>query len=99
MIEFQEINYLASSILPSLIHELLPNGRREGNEWVAINPTRNDLKLGSFKINLITGKWSDFATNDKGGDIISLYAYIKKLSQSEAAKLLAIKLGVRDEQR
>jgi hypothetical protein len=40
------------------------------------------------------GAWSDFATGDRGGDVISLIAYIENIRQSEAARLLARLLGV-----
>ena len=46
----------------------------EGHEYVARNPTRADRRPGSFKINLRTGRWADFATGDKGGDPVSLAA-------------------------
>jgi hypothetical protein len=69
----------------NFIRNLLPNGELRGCEWVAINPTRSDKRLGSFLINTITGKYSDFATNDRGGDLISLYAYLKQISNYEAA--------------
>lgn len=62
---------------------LLPYGKKQGGEYVALNPTN---RLGSFRINLTTGKWADFATGDRGGDIISLYAYLKGISNFEAAK-------------
>lgn len=58
------------------VQEWLPNGRQDGDEWVALNPTRADEHAGSFKINLSTGAWGDFATNDEGGDAVSLYAYL-----------------------
>jgi len=38
-------------------------------------------------------KWADFSTNDKGGDIISLYAYVKGMSQLTAAKELMRIIG------
>ena len=38
-------------------------------------PRRADHRKGSFKINLTTGRWSDFATGDAGGDLVSLAAY------------------------
>lgn len=69
----------------NFIRRLLPNGRLEANELVALNPTRLDKRLGSFRINAISGKWSDFATGDRGGDAISLYAYLKGISNYEAA--------------
>ena len=59
-----------------LVAEWLPEGRREGQEWVALNPMRADAHRGSFKVNLVTGQWADFATGDKGGDLISLYGYL-----------------------
>ncbi len=77
-----------------ILPEWLPDGRVTGNEYVALNPTRTDKSLGSFKINLQNGNWCDFATNDKGGDLISLYAYLKSLSQAEAARDLAMRLGL-----
>jgi hypothetical protein len=80
---------------PELVSTLLPYGRREGCEWVALNPRRRDSRPGSFKINLRSGRWADFATGDKGGDLISLVAYLKAVSQSEAARLLARELGIR----
>jgi hypothetical protein len=46
-------------------------------------------------VNLRNGKWADFATGDKGGDPISLAAYLGGLSQSEAARRLAECLGIR----
>ena len=63
------------------------------SEAVVRNPTRNDRGPGSFKINLRSGKWADFATPDKGGDVISLAAYLSGLRQTEAARRLADMLG------
>lgn len=80
----------ASAIVPAL----LPDGRREGREWVARNPRRADRSEGSFKINLATGRWADFATGDRGGDLISLAAYVAGCSQSDAATRLAQVLGL-----
>jgi hypothetical protein len=72
----------------SIVFQILPNGKLFGNKYYPLNPTRNDRSTGSFVINLNTGVWKDFATGDGGGDIISLYAYIKGMSQYEAAKEL-----------
>lgn len=70
--------------IKSAILSLLPRGKREGKYWVALNPTRNDDHLGSFKVNTDTGRFYDYATNE-GGDIISLYAYLKGCSRYKAA--------------
>ncbi len=80
--------------LPALLSRWLPDGRRQGNEFVARNPRRADREPGSFKVNLRTGQWSDFATPDRGGDVISLAAYLHGLRQGEAAEKLAIALGL-----
>ena len=45
-------------------------------------------------INVRTGRWADFATGDKGGDVISLAAYLFQCRQIEAARTLAATLGV-----
>jgi hypothetical protein len=80
---------LTNPRLEEIIFSLLPEGEVHGNSYVALNPTRADKNLGSFRIDLLTGKWIDFATYDCGGDIISLYAYVKGLSQYQAAEVLA----------
>jgi hypothetical protein len=93
-INFTAINRAALARLPAILNRLLPRGQREGREFVALNPCRADHHLGSFRINLDTGRWADFATRDKGGDPISLAAYLANVSQGEAARLLARMLGL-----
>jgi hypothetical protein len=86
---FQTISSAALPHLPALVKRWLPEGRRKGNEWVSRNPTRADRTPGSFKVNLRSGRWADFATGARGGDIISLAAYLFGLSQGEAARKIA----------
>jgi hypothetical protein len=93
-LDFRRINATALPVLPALLARWLPNGRKQGAEWVARNPTRADRRPGSFSVNLRTGRWSDLATGDRGGDVISLAAYLHGLRQSEAARKLAEMLGV-----
>jgi hypothetical protein len=93
--DFASIKAASMSKIEWLVFKWLQHGKQVGNEWVATNPTRNDTRPGSFKINLITGVWSDFATDDTGGDMIDLYAYLKGLSILEAAKDVGDLLGVR----
>lgn len=79
----------------SLVAEWLPGGRREGPEWKALNPTRADGRIGSFSVNLVTGAWGDFACDDKGGDLVSLYAYVFcGGDQGRAAVELAERFGI-----
>jgi hypothetical protein len=93
-VDFDRINRCALAALPALLERWLPGGRREDREYVALNPTRRDRHLGSFRINMRTGRWADFATGDRGGDPISLAAYLLHLTQREAAEKLAGMLGV-----
>ncbi len=75
----------------SLLTNWLPGGRLYGEGYWPLNPTRDDRHIGSFYIHISSGLWYDFATEEGGGDIISLYAYINHLSNFEAAKELAKK--------
>ena len=80
--------------LPALVARWLPNGQHHGREYVALNPNRADRRPGSFRINTRTGPWADFATGDRGGDPVSLAAYLFNLSQADAARRLANMLRV-----
>ncbi len=93
-LDFDVINQAALSALPAVLARMLPSGKAVHKEWVALNPRRRDRSLGSFKVNRFNGKWCDFATGDKGGDHVSLVAYVEGVSQSEAARLLAQMLGM-----
>jgi hypothetical protein len=91
----EAINHAALPALVSLLRRWLPDGRVVGGEYVAINPRRFDQHPGSFKINLISDRWADFAlTSVSGGDPVSLAAYLANCSQVEAAQRLANMLGI-----
>ncbi|WP_132251542.1 hypothetical protein [Methylobacterium segetis] len=93
-IAFTRIASAAAYRADDIMRSWLPDGRREGREWVAKNPRRADSRPGSFKVNLSTGKWGDFATNDRGGDLISLAAFLFDKKQDEAAVGVAEMLGL-----
>jgi hypothetical protein len=97
-VNFAAVKTATVPVVPALVKRWLPDGCRKANEWVARNPRREDLRPGSFKVNLRTGRWADFATGDKGGDIISLAAYLFGLSQPEAAQRITSMLGVNVEE-
>ncbi|MGO4521145.1 VapE domain-containing protein [Dyella sp. 2RAF44] len=95
-IEFGIIN--AALNADTVVPTWLPDGKRQGREWVARNPNRNDKNAGSFSVNLSTGKWADFAAGDEanGGDLVSLYAYLfHRGDQGAAARDLAESNGIR----
>jgi hypothetical protein len=88
-IAFGRIAEAARVRAPELAARWLPDGVREGAEWSALNPRRPDRRRGSFRVNIHTGRWADFAEGARGGDMISLAAYLFGLTQAEAAKRLA----------
>jgi hypothetical protein len=98
-LDFERINRAALAVFPSLLARWAPGGRREGREYVARNPKRLDRRPGSFSVNLVTGRWADFATGDRGGDVVSLAAYLHDLSQAEAARCIAEMLGISERKR
>lgn len=93
-IAFERIARQALKSSDFIVRRWLPEGCRQGTEWVSRNPRRNDRRPGSFKVNLTTSRWGDFATDDAGSDLISLAAYLFGLSQGEAAKRVAEMLGI-----
>lgn len=81
---------LAQSLLISAEHYLnlwFPNGDKKGSEY-QVGSLQGE-KGRSLSINIHTGVWKDFATGESGGDLISLYAAKKNISQIDAAKELA----------
>jgi hypothetical protein len=93
-IAFKYIAETALLYADVLVRRWLPEGRREGAEWVALNPMRADSRKGSFKVNITTGRWSDFAASAAGGDLVALAAYLFRLKQGEAAVKVAEMLGI-----
>lgn len=85
---FDKARSMTQGKIRQIVEGMLPDGQIKGREYVALNPTRNDKNLGSFMINLDTGEWIDFATNDSGGDVISLCAYVKNINKHMAARYL-----------
>lgn len=82
----------ALSASETLVPRWLPDGKREGPEWRCGSLAGE--RGSSLGVNLRTGQWSDFATGEKGGDLVSLYAAIHRVSQLEAAKAVADELGM-----
>ncbi len=86
---FQLVAEQALVYVEPLLETLLPEGEFRGAEYAAFNPHRHDRELGSFMINIETGLWCDFADiseEAKGGDLISLVAYVLGVNQSKAKR-------------
>lgn len=90
---FKHVAEFALRQAETLVRNWLPGGLTQGNEYSVLNPTRTDGRKGSFSINLQTGVWADFATEDKGGDLIALYAYLFNCSQKQALYAVAKAVG------
>lgn len=88
---FSEVKRAALQSIDRVLAHWLPNGKRVdgGKEYTAPNPTRTDKRAGSLKINLSKGTWADFATGDKGGDLIDLVRYLDGCTDVEACNKLA----------
>ena len=86
MIDFDSINARLLSDYLGTLKQWLPNGKKIGPNWCVGSLAGEPGE--SLKIHARKGAWSDFATGDKGGDPVSLYAAIHGIGQGEAAKRL-----------
>lgn len=90
----QQLAAASHNSIDRVLDHWCPGGKRENSEYVVLNPKRTDGTPGSFKVNLNSGAWGDFAIDKKGGDLVALVAYLDDLSQFEAAKRLGAFLGI-----
>ena len=93
-IDYKKIADQALSFAHPIASRVAPSGRVMGHEYKALNPLRNDKRIGSFAINLQSGAWADFATGVGGRDLISLWAWRYSISQSAAAREIAAFIGI-----
>jgi hypothetical protein len=94
-IDFNAINAAALPRLPELLARLLPGGRARGAEFevgsLKGEPGRSlRIRLHGTR----AGVWCDFATGERGRDVIALAAAVWTVSQGEAARRLAELLGM-----
>ena len=95
ILDFQGLNSLLLTSTLSTLENWLPGGKLRSNEYKC-----GDIKGGqgeSLSINIITGRWADFATGEKGGDLISLYQIQNGLSPGEAFRELSNQFGFNTE--
>lgn len=92
--DFKRVGGAALSHVDKVLSRWLPDGKKQGAEYVAKNPRRSDARPGSFSVNCDTGVWADFATGDKGADLVALVAYLEGVKQGEACNRLAAFLGI-----
>lgn len=93
-INFAALNDALLARAETLVPMWLPGGAQRGHEYFCAG-----LQGGSGEscaVNLKKGAWGDFATDDKGGDLVSLYAAIHGLDQGKAAVQVARDYGLED---
>lgn len=86
---------LADALLASagiLVPLWLSGGQKIGHEWVCGSLAGG--KGRSCSVNLVDGKWADFSADERGGDLLSLYAAIHGLSMTRAAVQVAREQGL-----
>lgn len=93
-LEFKEV---AAAAL-AMAHVLLPEwigGKRVGHEWQG-EATANGGLGNSWAVNLNTGNWLHGAGEERGLDMVSLYAALNHIDQLPAMKEVAAMVGVTD---
>lgn len=97
--EYPPINFgaLADALLAqahTLVPMWCPGGTQRGHEYMcgSVQGGAGD----SCAINLATGKWADFAGDERGNDLVSLYAACYGLPMGKAAVQVAREMGLED---
>lgn len=90
-----ELSNLLWAQVDRVAPHLLPNGKKEGHEWVAGNV--NGDKGNSLKVNLSgKKKWADFAEGD-GGDMLDLWMACRGINLHQAMQEAKAFLGIKDD--
>lgn len=87
MTNFEELKRQYKQCPIEVLKMLVGSGKIEGSDYVALNPRRCDKKAGSFRIDIASGKFHDFATGDSGS-IIDLAVFVYGCDILEAARKL-----------
>ena len=95
-IDIREIRRAAAANVERLCRAWLPDGKVDDQDWLALNPTRPDRHLGSFRIDLRTGRFHDFANGDHGPDLIALRRYIDGQPDTIEATIAAARIVMSD---
>lgn len=91
-IKFAELAEALLAQADQLVPKWLPGGKVDGHEYKCADLSGGEGE--SCSVNLGTGRWADFAGDDSGGDLLSLYASIFGLSQGKAAVQVAREEGL-----
>lgn len=91
-----ELSALLARDAEGVARMLLPNGKREGQEWrVGSIDGEAGKSMGVHLAGQKAGVWSDFSTSE-GGDLIDLWAQVRGVGIGEACRQVADYLGVHE---
>lgn len=89
----ETVNQAALARASVLLREWLPEGKQEGNRYVVGSLSGERGK--SLVVWTDKGNWKDFASpDDKGGNLIALYARIRQIPFRDANQELAERFGI-----
>jgi twinkle protein len=94
MADITEVSRLLERRAQAVAEYLLPNGKKEGQEWRAGSTGGEEGKsLGVHLSGTKAGVWSDFSTGE-GGDLLDLWREVRHCTLSEALNQARSWLGV-----
>ena len=94
-ITFDDVGSAALADALILLPQWLSGGTRRGHEYLGERKA-NGGPGDSWTVNLNTGAWMHGAGNEKGGDLVSLYAALNHINNGAALKQVAQLVGVVD---
>lgn len=84
MADIVEVKHALNDRVGSVVEYLLPNGKKEGNEWrVGSLGGERGKSLGVHLNGMKAGVWSDFSSGESG-DLIELWMQVKRQQLPEA---------------
>jgi predicted P-loop ATPase len=75
-----------------LVPDWLPGGKKVGPEWVCADLSGGEGR--SCSVNLVKGYWSDFASGERGKNLLDLYCAVYGKERVDAARELMPELGL-----
>lgn len=100
LLDVSELARMLDARADSLVRELLPDGRRQGHEWVARCPWHAHKNLGSFSVHIggaKSGVWKEFGAGDSGDSLdlvaLTLFGGDKKRAITWAKRWLGLESG------
>lgn len=103
MVSLEEIKDRLLDRVDAVVAQYAPaatGSYRKGHLWFTLNPGRPDRSVGSFCVHLSgakAGRWCDYATDPKGGDLIDLIGLSLNLDAKGAIAEARAFLGLETE--